>query len=297
MSIALPTSPTKFDVEYGDGEETFRFNGGEWERVPRWPVRRTTGPDPKIRLAYHHGSIKVHVAGDVIENLVVLGGVEVFAPNVTIRNCMILPGPRRALYPVEINDQPGLVMEDCFIDGGRIAEPRRYPIKSIVGGSIICRRTEITRCRTGPRCDDGTIIEDCFIHNNYWSATSHSAGVSCRGGDGMIVRRNRVHYPAPNSSSCTSMYSDVRPINAVWITDNLMSGGSHSVNIANKPLPRTNMHINDNVFDRDIWPNGGVHSPFSANDATGFEFLRNKFRDGTPIPDKSNPNPDGSPFI
>ena len=99
-------------------------NGGTTVVDPSlYPNATNTGVQAGVNLTTHSGSLTLSTPGQVVSGLIITGGVQITASNVTLENC-IIEVPASAPWDVGVNGGlTGVNIENCEIVGAGTAGP------------------------------------------------------------------------------------------------------------------------------------------------------------------------------
>jgi hypothetical protein len=229
-----------------------------------FPDVETTGVrDPSV-LTPVSGNVVLNTPGQVYENKLVTGKIDVYAPNVVIRNVKLVM--TSAWYGIEMHtngSQPGnakaTLIEDVEIDVNG-----HYEAKGIAFNEYTARRVffhngsdcahlgqnaavEDSLCSIGPDLnDDGWEDNRTFCNNN----GPHYDGLQSDFGYNQVYRRNTIRVPCSQTSGIL-LSTNTSPIRDVVVKDNLIGGGGYAL-YCNAGPDVPNETVTGNRFSR-IW--------------------------------------------
>jgi hypothetical protein len=261
-----------------------------------FPDGASTGVPDGVELT-PSGGITVRDDGAVIENLLVVdGAIEVYANNVTIRNVRVT-NERRMLYwgIAQRGGYSGLTVENSEIFGNPDSSEKVSAGISNHGGMITVRFVEIHTVTDGIMTSHG-LIEGCYLHSPRYFEGDHTDLIQAVGGSGeglpLEIRGNTL-INTEDQTGAVFLSDELGtgervPVQNVLVENNLLAGGGYTLYggglVADGRDPR-DIVIRDNVFSRQVWPNGGYWGPVSYFDpgAPGNEWSGNVWDDGSPV--------------
>jgi len=237
--------------------------------VDGWPDDSNTGSRHATMLT--SGTLTTSSNGQVIERHG--GKVIVRHNNVTIRDCILNAG----LYHVDLSTHlstgaaiTGTLIEYCTMRG---ADPgvgtgnvgvyyRSRPNNTTI------RRCNISWMKSGAFgvVGSGLLLEDNWMHQNWYTTGSHSTITSLDDGSDIVYRGNHFYMPNPGSSSCTALYGRF-PIDNVLYENNWYAGGSYAHNggVGGKTYSPTNVTVRNNFFRTVLHPDCGQYGPIRSS--------------------------------
>ena len=221
---------------------------------------------------YTYGYVRITSADTVFEGYRVLGGVDIEANGIIIRDCHIScrPYPDCDGWLIGVRHALNYTVEHCTIRGYNAGEDRiRYAIKSIYGdedGGTI-QYNNIYWCGIGIAHDSGTLYMN-YIHDMGYSTVDGGDHTNCIMSNGgtltMLIQKNTVQNEY-NQTSAISLYVDSGNISNRTIDDNLIAGGGYSIYggssgdaAAGGALP-SNIDITNNRFSKLFYSTGGFN--------------------------------------
>jgi len=189
------------------------------------PGPRTTGVPAGTALR-PSGPVVVTTAGAVVEDLEIDGPVEIRAPRVTVRRCLVRCGPFWGVRIVEGNE--GTLIEDT-----EIAPPTPGEQDGIRGESgFTARRLDIHGTSDGIKAGSSTRVERCWVHDLANRPGDHADAVQILVGDGIALVGN-VLEGAGNAAVMAS--TDLGPIHGLRIEGNRLDGGNYTLMLRGGP--------------------------------------------------------------
>lgn len=261
-----------------------------------FPDAATTGVADGVRLT-PSGPVTVREDGAVVENLLVTdGAIEVYANDVTIRNVRVTNQSESLYWGIaQRGGYRGLVVEDSEIFGGAASAHRLSAGIANHGGMITVRRVEIHTVTDAIMTSHG-LIEDSFLHSPRYFEGDHTDMIQCVGGSPaglpLEIRRNSIVNTEDQTAAV--FLSDETgtgqvPVRNVLVEGNLLAGGGYTVyggGLVRDGRQPAGVVVRDNVFSRQVWPDGGYWGPVSYFDpaAPGNVWSGNVWQDdGRPV--------------
>jgi len=124
------------------------------------------------------GNMTTSSNGQIIEQRDIKGTLIVNHDDVVVRNCN--------MFQVDNRQGDRLSIEDSVIDGQNSKDD------GFKDGGITLKRVEITRCQDGGKGSGNTILENCWIHDLWVTATSHNDGIQVMAGSNCRFTNNRI---------------------------------------------------------------------------------------------------------
>lgn len=229
-----------------------------------FPNADNTGVPPGTQLRPMTGGT-IRTDGTVLDGVDITGGIDVYANNVTIRNCRIVAGN---WWAVNLRDgYTNLTVENCDIHGDGVHQ-MQYGVKNSGGGWIVVRGNDIHTCSN---CVDTSIglVEDNYVHDPLYFADDHTDMIMAESGPGpgqtLTIRHNTV-INTLSQTGAIALFPDFGVVHDVTVENNLMAGGGYTLyGGAKSGAPDTyNIVVRNNVFSRQVWPKGGYWGPVTA---------------------------------
>ena len=279
------------------------WDSRDYDTIRNW-YRQNTGiaaaglSDDDLRV--HEGWYNTrdhHQDGDVVENLLIRGTLNIQNDDLTVRNVKVINDGSSPAVDVSFSRGANgyvnrLTLENVSLIGtGEAAEFRQAVATSFVGlhhGQVTpnvglrASRVYISGFGGGFRLShygddrvDLSMVENIRTHPG-----SHNTGMSFNGGDGKSITRTWIEG---STSSALSLYPDKAPITNFTARENLFDGGTYSTWAGYlKTYKEDNHHIRyiDNLFTRNY-----QHGPVAGfNDSQkGSLWEGNTHLDGQPI--------------
>ncbi|MEI7057879.1 right-handed parallel beta-helix repeat-containing protein [Nocardioides sp. CCNWLW239] len=220
---------------------------------PRPPGSGGTGVPPKKELRVHRGDLVIKTAGKVVEGVEVHGRIRVEAPNVTIRDTVVIVPTGSETFGISNNNDHGAGM---LISNVEVRAANAAPgVNGVVGHDFTLEGSEIHHVTDQVHITGSNVtVRDNWFHDNYHvendpyqgGGASHDDSIQIIGGGNITIAGNRFTGAYNAGVQITQSISDV---DGVTIRDNLLGGGGCTVNIAEKGRgPVGGIVIRDNRF-------------------------------------------------
>jgi hypothetical protein len=256
-------------------------------QIPReFPGPDDTGVPAGVELTPYQGECEIREANTVIEARVLECPLNIYAPDVVVRNSKVVG---------QVDVLSGsLTIEDSEVDNGT-------NFSAAVGGDhLTVLRSDIHGGETSVNCGS-CHIEDSWLHGQYVPPDGdwHLDAYLSNGGSDVTLVHNTLacdHPGTPNGGGCTAaaaIFGDFGPLSNFTFDGNLFVA---SPNLAycfyggtqdNKPygLETTNIVVVNNVFQRGQNGECGGYGPVTAFDENrpGHRWEGNVWDDGEPL--------------
>ena len=165
---------------------------------PLYPNATNTGVPAGVKLTPYTGSLTLSTPGQVVSGLIISGGVNITASNVTLENC-IIEMPSSGGWDIGVaGGLTGVVIQNCEIIGsGLSGQLGTYGIYVEGDSQVTINADNIHDVGTGVTVSDGQIIvENSYIHDLNAGAGTHYNGISYFGGGGasfsLLIQNNSI---------------------------------------------------------------------------------------------------------
>ncbi|MEZ0071483.1 DUF4082 domain-containing protein [Planotetraspora sp. GP83] len=235
--------------------------------VGGFPDEGSAGPPSgTVFKSYKGGELRQN--GAVLDGVVLTDGLDVYADNVTIRNCKIVASGE---WGVQLrNGHTNLVVDHCEIAGdGR--HQLAVAVKNIGDGDITIRGNDIHDATDAINTGRGT-IEGNYIHDLRAFSGDHVDGIQTEGSSGsqpLVIKNNTILNPV-DQTSAIMLATSLGPVTNVLIQGNLIGGGGYCFyGGGDKAGSSRNVVVRDNVFSRSIFSKCGTYGPVAYFDVKG----------------------------
>jgi len=216
----------------------------------------------KLRII--NGPVDLHQDGQVFENAIVRGHVNIAASNVTVRNVRIRnTGEDWGIGLVHARNAT-ISHAEIRPAGARLV----VGIKDVYGDARGTRilRTEIVRTATGIQTHEG-LIRSNYIHDMAYAPGDHVNGTTSNGSTVPLTIRHNTIFNQLGQTDAISLFQDFGVEANRTIHDNLLAGGGYSIyGGAGGHGTTHHIEITDNRFSRLYYPNGGSYGPVAHFD-------------------------------
>jgi hypothetical protein len=250
-----------------------------------FPDASNTGPTTTSFRKIRGGEIKEH--GAVFDGVEVTDSFDVYANNVTFRNCRIIT---KGYWAIKL--RPGfsnLTVENCEIASNR-KDKLDIGVWNGGNGQMTVRRNDIHSTSNAAIMATSGLIEDNYIHD-MWQAEpgDHTDGIQTNGNSGpnkLVINHNTVLNPEQQTSAII-LSAVFGPIHDVTVTGNLLAGGGYCIYGGAKhnghPYSPYNVVIKGNVFSKRLYGKCGYYGPMAYFDTTarGNVWSDNRWEDGS----------------
>ena len=251
-----------------------------------FPNASNTGVPAGTVLSVYTGPKTITVAGTVIENKTISGGLIVSASNVKIRRCKITTGAGTNVgvqvnYPVA---STGCLIEDCEMYGGG----KGGTIYGVAWGNYTMRRVNIHGyCHPGQVGGSNVVIEDCYMHDPSQNAAgdAHIDTIQIVSGTNVTIRHNTLENPHGQTAALL-VSADLGATNNLLVENNWMAGGGYTMYLTEKPTQKVggSIIVRNNRWSKKFYPKGGYYGPTNVQIAAPYTWTNNVWDDtGLPV--------------
>jgi hypothetical protein len=205
-------------------------------------------------------------AGQVVENLLIVDcGIDVYAPNVTIRNVKIIR-TSVDMWAVRVAKGGSATISHVEIAGkDKGSESVQYAILNQTSNQVKVDHANLHHCAD---CIQGEAmtVTDSYIHDMANPPGAHVDGFQCNASCGVTLRHNTI-LNEWSQTAAIALFGDFgTPANSV-IDNNLLAGGGYSVygGVAGS----TNIKVTNNRFSKIFFPKGGYWGVETALNRSG----------------------------
>jgi Bacterial TSP3 repeat len=231
-----------------------------------FPDLGTTGVRNAAALAPVSGTVVLSTAGQVLENKLVTGKIEVRAPNVVVRNVkLVMTNP---WYGIDLfAGAKGTLIEDVEIDANGHLNAKMIAFDEYTARRVFfhdgsdCAHfganvtVEDSLCVTGPDADGDAWPDSA----GFCAGPEHIDGLQSDGGRNIVLRHNTIRNPCSETSAIL-MSTNTSPIRDVRVEDNLIGGGGYAL-YCNAGPDVQNETVTGNRVARTWFGKGGYWGP------------------------------------
>jgi hypothetical protein len=202
----------------------------------------------------------------VVENLLIMNcGIEVFAPNVTVRNVKIVT-TSLDMWALRVANGGSATISHVEIAGKDNSQGSvQYAILNQTSNQVTVEYANLHHCAD---CIQGEAmtVTDSYIHDMANPPGAHVDGFQCNSSCGVTLRHNTI-LNEWSQTSAIALFGDFgTPANSV-IENNLLAGGGYSV--YGGTSRSTNIRIINNRFSNLFFPKGGYYGVETALNRSG----------------------------
>ncbi|WP_245414283.1 right-handed parallel beta-helix repeat-containing protein [Mycoplana dimorpha] len=235
-----------------------------------FPDASNTGVPPGTQLTDYTGPMTIETPGTVIEGKIITGQLNVAAPDVVIKNCVV---KFDGWWGIQAENGKNITVKNCkFIGPGYGAESNA----AILGAGTFIGN-DISKSENGIVLSGGSsVVKGNYIHDLEAAGEPHYDGISVQGGqNGVLIEGNTIDS---RQTSNIIIKSDFGSINDVRVNNNLMIGDAgyaiYSYGGVNG-YSTTGIKITNNHIEKGHWNYYAVQNSdttFSGN----IEYPKNK---------------------
>lgn len=265
-----------------------------------FPDATNTGVMPGVTLTPVAGTVNLSTPGQVYQNMQVTGGINVTAPNVTIRNVRLIVTDD--YYGIKsFSNDLNLVLDHVEID------LNGHPgIKGIAFDGYTAKHVLFHNGADCAHMEVNVVIEDSYCvlgpdvngdgnpdRSDFCNGGDHFDGFQSDRGENITIRHNTIRNPCSQTSAIL-MSTNTDAIDQVVIDNNLVSGGGYTIYCGTDSRGvATHETYTNNVTSREFFPNGGYWGPSTSCEHVAVS--GGNVWDGNYIPPSLSPIPGGSP--
>ena len=209
-----------------------------------YPDATNTGVPVGTKLTPHAGHQVIKADNTVIDGWDT-GRIDIYANNVVIKNTRITTSSYYGVYVYS----GSVTVEDATITGQATSSQE---CDAGVTGATLVLRTNISGCEDGVHLSGHNGVEDTYIHDPYFTSSSHNDGIQVFSASGsMMIKHNTIVMTNPGGSrqanSCVFVQPTSGSVDGVTIDSNLVDGGGYTLYIEQS----TNVSLSHNRIGRD----------------------------------------------
>lgn len=236
--------------------------------VGEWPDATTTGFQGDVAALPVRSGWRVTTPGAVIENVRIVDGLVIDAPNVTVRDVVIDAG----YWGIDaLNTSDGLVVEDTTINGGAQAG-----IGIDHSDGWLVQRVNLSGGNDGIKPGGSGTVRDTYIHDlGSFGSDPHNDAMQFGDAWGINVLHNRMEC---KDTSCLAMFGGQAQFDDVTIEGNWMGGAGYLIYAGG--YTSSNIVIRNNTMGS----YGYQHPVTDWVNRPGNVFENNTYTSGAPVP-------------
>lgn len=237
-------------------------------RVPSgcgYPDGSNTGVAPGVVLRAS-GCVNADVPGQVVENLLIVDcGINVYAPNVTVRNVKIVL-TSVDMWALRIADGGSGTISHVEIAGkDKGLGSVQYAILNQTNNRVFVDHANLHHCSDCIQGEPMTVT-DSYIHDLANPPGAHIDGFQCNARCQVTLRHNTILNEWPQTSAIALFADFGTPVDST-IDDNLLAGGGYT--IYGGIGASSGITVTDNRFSRLYYPQSGSFGLETAVNRSG----------------------------
>ena len=255
-----------------------------------YPNATNTGVQAGVNLTTHSGQLTLSTAGQVVSGLIITGGVQITASNVTLKNC-IIEIPSSGNWNVGIaGGLTGVVLQNCEIVGaGRSGPVGTYGIYVQGNSQVTINAVNIHDVGQGLVLNDGQVtLENSYIHDLNAGSGTHYEDIGYFGAAksstfSLNIQNNTLINQNIQTAS-VFLQNYFGALNNVTVNNNVLVGGDYTIYVdgSASSAPVSNVSITNNHMGTGIYGitdfmksspvyTGNLNDGATLASATGFE--------------------------
>jgi len=187
--------------------------------ITGFPDANSTGVPSGTTLTAYTGPMTITKAGTVIEGQIINGSLTILAPDVIIKNCVIV---YRGTWGIDAEGAKNITIQNCDITGPGYSSTANAAI--LGSGTFI--GNDISKSENGIVLTGGaSTVRGNYIHDLQAAGSDpHYDGISVQGGqNGVLIEANTI---IGRDTSDIFIKNDFGPISNVTVRGNLLLGDS-----------------------------------------------------------------------
>jgi hypothetical protein len=232
-----------------------------------YPDASNTGVRAGAPMRTINGSVTLSQDGEVLENAIVTGSIDIQADNVVVRNVRITVSGES--WAIALRHARNATISNC-----EITPSSSRLMVGIVdlygdGAGTTVRGCEIVNTSTGIQIGQG-LIEDNYIHDMGYKSGDHINGTTSNGSTSPLTIRHNTIFNQFDQTDAVSLFQDFGLEANRTITDNLLAGGGYTIYGGEGDRGTTyNIKITNNRIARLFFPRGGYWGPVAHFETSG----------------------------
>ena len=236
-------------------------NGGVLVVDPSlYPDASNTGVQAGVQLTTYTGHLTISTPGQVVSGLIITGGVQISASNVTLENC-IIEVPSSSPWNVGVSSGlTGVTIKNCEIIGAGSSGPTgSYGIYVQGNSQVTINSVNMHDIGQGLVLNDGRVtLENSYIHDLRAGSGTHYEDIGYFGAaKSSTFFLNIQHNTLINQQIQTAsvfLQNYFGPLNNVTVNDNILVGGDYTVYVdGSYSYPTSNISITNNHMGAGIY--------------------------------------------
>ena len=226
-----------------------------------YPNAATTGVQAGVNLTTHSGQLTLSTPGQVVSGLIITGGVQITASNVTLQNC-IIEIPSSGNWNVGIaGGLTGVVLQNCEIVGAGTSGPLgSYGIYVEGNSQVTINAVNIHDVGQGLVLNDGQVtLENSYIHDLNAGSGTHYEDIGYFGAAksstfSLNIQNNTLINQNIQTAS-VFLQNYFGGLNNITVNNNILVGGDYTIYVdgSASSAPVTNVSITNNHMGTGIY--------------------------------------------
>jgi Tryptophan-rich Synechocystis species C-terminal domain/Right handed beta helix region len=226
-----------------------------------YPNATNTGVQAGVNLTTHSGQLTLSTAGQVVSGLIITGGVQIDASNVTLKNC-IIEIPSSGNWNVGIaGGLTGVVLQNCEIVGAGTSGPvGSYGIYVQGNSQVTINAVNIHDVGQGLVLNDGQVtLENSYIHDLNAGSGTHYEDVGYFGAAKSLTFslniQNNTLINQHNQTAAVFLQNYFGGLNNITVNNNVLVGGDYTIYVdgSASSAPVSNVSITNNHMGAGIY--------------------------------------------
>ena len=230
-------------------------NGGTAVVDPSiYPNASNTGVQPGVSLTTHNGSMTLNTPGQVVSGLIITGGVQITASNVTLENC-IIEIPANGNWNIGVAaGLTGVVIKNCEIIGAGSAGPvGTYGIYVQGNSQVTINSVNMHDVGQGLVLNDGQVtLENSYIHDLHSGSGTHYEDIgyfgAAKSSTFSLDLENNTLINQNIQTASVFIQNYFGAVNNVTVNNNILVGGDYTIYVdgSASSAATTNVSITNN---------------------------------------------------
>ena len=226
-----------------------------------YPNATNTGVQAGTNLTTYNGQLTLSTPGQVVSGLIITGGVQITASNVTLKDC-IIEVPNSANWNVGIaGGLTGVVLQNCEIVGaGTSGTLGSYGIYVQGNSQVTINAVNIHDVGQGLVLNDGQVIlENSYIHDLNAGSGTHYEDVgyfgAAKSSTFSLNIQNNTLINQHNQTAAVFLQNYFGGLNNITVNNNLLVGGDYTIYVdgSASSAPVSNVSITNNHMGAGIY--------------------------------------------
>ena len=226
-----------------------------------YPNATNTGVQAGVNLTTHSGQLTLSTAGQVVSGLIITGGVQITASNVTLKDC-IIEVPNSANWNVGIaGGLTGVVLQNCEIVGAGTSGPLgSYGIYVEGNSQVTINAVNIHDVGQGLVLNDGQVtLENSYIHDLNAGSGTHYEDVgyfgAAKSSTFSLNIQNNTLINQHNQTAAVFLQNYFGGLNNIKVNNNVLVGGDYTIYVdgSASSAPVSNVSITNNHMGAGIY--------------------------------------------